>query len=95
MFTDATPMAVFTKVAHIEHSPTDINDMINELSLSEFLVKVFTIIKTSNNHTTGDTGLRIWIIQLIDPLKVSLNPKTIPTGTAKNSAKKKPANTVF
>ena len=50
---------------------------------------------TNKNQTTGDTGLNIWINQLNEALNVSLNPSNIPIGTAKNKAKKKPANTVL
>ena len=90
-----TPITVFTNVAHIEHNPTLINEIINELSVSESLVKVFTIIKTNNNQTTGETGLKIWINQLIELRKVSLKPITTPMGTAIKIANRNPANTVL
>ena len=79
-------MAVFTKVAHIEHKPTLINEMVKELSSFDL---------TNKYQTTGDTGLKICINQLNALFKVGLNPIKIPKGTAINNANKNPAKTVF
>src|SRR5690606_5684099 len=93
--TEETPIAVFTNVAHMEHRPTLINEMIKALSALEFLVSVFTIINTNNSQTTGDTGLKICIIQFTELLNVLLKPIIMPMGTATKKAKTNPAKTVF
>ena len=84
-------MAVFTRVAHIEHRPTLIKEIIKALSELESLVIVFTIMKTKSNHTTGDTGLNTCINQLTALRKVLLKPITIPIAAPINSANTKPA----
>src|SRR5688572_24229773 len=94
---ELTPTPVLMSVGHSEHSVTVIAEIRNDFSKigSEVTYTALTMIVTSGNHASGDTGLKIWISRLSAELMVGLRPHRMPNGTAIRVASRKPVNTVF